>query len=111
MSVDAESFGYRALNALIRTPVVSDVPQVPAAVIYPDRLMAVVQSGLLDTEPEACFDDLVHLARNVVGAQQGFFTVVDANRSFWKSALGVDTSGGVKRESATASARSSSLPA
>ena len=94
MSVDAESFGYRALDALIRTPVVPDVPQVPAAVIFPDRLVAVVQSGLLDTEPEACFDDLVHLARDVVGGQQGFFTVVDANRSFWKSALGVDTSGG-----------------
>lgn len=94
VSVDAESFRHRALDALIRTPVVSDVPQVPAAVIYPDRLVAVVQSGLLDTEPEACFDDLVHLARDVVGGQQGFFTVVDANRSFWKSALGVDTSGG-----------------
>ena len=94
VSVGGESFRYRALDALIRTPVVSDVPQVPAAVIYPDRLMAVVQSGLLDTEPEPCFDDLVHLAREVVGGQQGFFTVVDANRSFWKSAVGVDTSGG-----------------
>lgn len=68
--------------------------QAPAAVIHPDRLLAVVQSGLLDTESENRFDDLVQLARDVVGGQRAFFTVVDAHRAFWVSAVGVDASEG-----------------
>lgn len=83
-----------APSALIRTPVVAGVPQAPTAVIHPDRLLAVVRSGLLDTEPETRFDDLVHLAREVTGGQRAFFTVVDAHRSFWKGAVGVDISEG-----------------
>lgn len=66
------------------------VPELPAAVIHPDRLLAVARTGLLDTEPEVHFDDLVHLARYATNADQGFFTVVDAHRSFWKSAVGLD---------------------
>lgn len=81
-------------TAWIRTPVVSSVAQVPTAVIHPERLLAVVQSGLLDTEPETRFDDLVQLAREVADGQRAVFTVVDAHRSFWKSAVGVDASTG-----------------
>lgn len=83
-----------AVPMLIRTPVVPGAAQVPTAVIHPGRLLAVVQSGLLDTEPETRFDDLVQLAREVAGGERAYFTVVDAHRSFWKSAVGVDTSEG-----------------
>lgn len=79
-----------AATALISTPAVPGVAQVPTAVIHPDRLLAVVQSGLLDTEPENRFDDLVQLAREVAGGQRAFLTVVDAHRSFWRSGVGVD---------------------
>lgn len=78
----------------IKTPVVVGVAPLPPAVIHPDRLFAVVASGLLDTAPEPRFDDLVGLARDVAGGQQGFFTVVDAHRSFWKSAVGMDSGAG-----------------
>ena len=64
--------------------------QAPAAVIHPQRLLAVVQSGLLDTVPDDQLDDLVRLARDVTSSARAFFTVVDAHRSFWKSATGID---------------------
>ncbi len=85
--------GPQSVAVLIRTPVVAGVPTLPAAVIHPGRLLAVARSGLLDTAPEAHFDDLVALARDAAGAEHGFFTVVDAHRSFWKSAVGIDPSG------------------
>jgi len=74
--------------------VVAGIPLVPAAVIDPARLVAVARSGLLDTDPEQCFDDLVHLACDIVEAEYGFFTVVDAHRSFWKSAVGLPAGAG-----------------
>lgn len=80
---------------LIRTPVVVGVPPIPAALIHPDRLLAVARTRLLDTAPESHFDDLVALARTASGAEHGYFTVVDAHRSFWKSAIGVDTRAGL----------------
>lgn len=79
---------------LIRPPVVAGVAPLPAALIHPDRLLAVARTRLLDTAPETHFDDLVALARDVAGAEHGFFTVVDAHRSFWKSAVGADASAG-----------------
>jgi serine phosphatase RsbU (regulator of sigma subunit) len=79
---------------LIRTPVVAGVPPIPAALIHPDRLLAVARTRLLDTEPESHFDDLVALARYTSGAERAFLSVVDAHRSFWKSAVGVDTRAG-----------------
>lgn len=75
---------------LIRTPVVPGVPQVPTAVIHPGRLLAVAQSGLLDTDPENRFDDLLHLAYEVADGRRAFFTVVDAHRSFLKGSVGAD---------------------
>jgi hypothetical protein len=77
---------------LIRTPVVRNVAELPAAVLDPVRLVAVLDAGLLDTEPEEVFDDLVRLAQVITGGQQAFFAVVDARRCYWKSVIGADTS-------------------
>jgi GAF domain-containing protein len=79
---------------LIRTPVVGGVPQVPTAMIHPGRLLAVAQSGLLDTDPEIRFDDLLRLACEVADGRRAFFTVVDAHRSFLKGSVGVDVRDG-----------------
>ena len=59
----------------------------------PFRLAAVLNSGLLDTEPEAAFDDLTRLAAMLIGAPYAFATVVDDRRSFWKSRYGVPAGG------------------
>lgn len=55
----------------------------------PARLAAVLATGLLDTPPEESFDHLARLAAALLGAPRAFVTLVDARRSFWKSAIGV----------------------
>ncbi|WTP82834.1 hypothetical protein OHT61_28610 [Streptomyces sp. NBC_00178] len=62
----------------------------PAALSDPFRLMAVEATGLLDTGPEDVFEDLAALAARITGAGRAFVTLVDADRSFWKSCVGVD---------------------
>ncbi|WP_146132551.1 hypothetical protein [Streptomyces solincola] len=68
--------------------------ELPEAVFDPIRLAAVVESGLLDAAPESAFDDLAQLALAITGADKAFFTVADARRSFWKTAVGTDAAAG-----------------
>ena len=56
----------------------------------PRRLAAVRATGLLDTGPEPPFDDLAGLAATITGCERAFITVVDEDRSFWKSCTGAD---------------------
>ncbi|MFE8013826.1 PP2C family protein-serine/threonine phosphatase [Streptomyces antibioticus] len=62
----------------------------PAALDDSRRLAAVAATGLMDTGPEDVFDDLARLAASVTGCGRAFITLVDAQRSFWKSCVGVD---------------------
>ncbi|WP_285503990.1 GAF domain-containing SpoIIE family protein phosphatase [Actinokineospora sp. NBRC 105648] len=62
----------------------------PAALSDPARLAAVRATGLLDTGPEAAFDDLASLAAALTGCGRAFVTLVDERRSFWKACIGVD---------------------
>jgi serine phosphatase RsbU (regulator of sigma subunit) len=64
----------------------------------PFRLAAVFNSGLLDTDPEASFDDLTRLAAMLIGTPFAFATIVDDRRSFWKSRFGIPA-GGPKQNS------------
>ncbi|MEU0764711.1 GAF domain-containing SpoIIE family protein phosphatase [Streptomyces microflavus] len=61
----------------------------PAALSDSVRLAAVASTGLLDTGPEEVFEDLASLAARVTGAGRAFVTLVDEERSFWKSCVGV----------------------
>ncbi|WP_253887179.1 PP2C family protein-serine/threonine phosphatase [Actinokineospora diospyrosa] len=62
----------------------------PAALSDPVRVAAVRATGLLDTGPEAAFDDLASLAAGLTGCDRAFVTLVDERRSFWKACIGVD---------------------
>ena len=62
----------------------------PAVLSDPRRLAAVQATGLLDTQPEQAFDDLADLAAAITGCERAFITLVDEDRSFWKSCVGVD---------------------
>lgn len=55
----------------------------------PERLQALLGSGLLDTPPEASFDRLTRLATALVRAPVALVSLVDANRQFFKSQVGL----------------------
>ncbi|MFI0812080.1 PP2C family protein-serine/threonine phosphatase [Streptomyces echinatus] len=62
----------------------------PAALSDPVRLAAVAATKLLDTGPEPEFDSLAQVAATVTGCARAFITLVDDQRSFWKSCIEVD---------------------
>ena len=55
-----------------------------------DRLAALVDLGILDTEPEKEFDRLVQLASAICRAPMGTITFIDSQRQWVKSRVGVD---------------------
>ncbi|MFJ9352520.1 PP2C family protein-serine/threonine phosphatase [Streptomyces sp. NPDC101237] len=71
----------------------------PAALSDPVRVAAVEATGLLDTGAEEVFDDLASLAARITGTGRAFVTLVDADRSFWKSCVGVDLNASAVRQS------------
>lgn len=62
-----------------------------SAVLDPVRVAAVVATGLLDASADAAFDGLTDLAARLMDAPMAFLTLVDGERSFWLSCVGVDT--------------------
>lgn len=61
-----------------------------AARLDPARLQAVRDTGLLDTPPEESFDRLTRLATMLLEVPATFVSLVDAERDFYKSAVGFD---------------------
>jgi len=55
-----------------------------------ERLRALQRDEILDTPPEAEFDDLARLAAGICGTPAAFVTLVDANRQWFKAAVGLD---------------------
>ena len=60
-----------------------------AAVRDPERLEALRATGLLDSAPDPGFDRHVRLAAEVLNAPVALVSLVDENRQFFKSCLGV----------------------
>lgn len=58
-------------------------------VVDPERLAALEQTGLLDSEVEEEFDRLTRLASTLLGAPATFFSLVDEDRDFYKSCFGL----------------------
>ncbi len=59
------------------------------AILDPSRLRALRETGLLDTAPELNFDRLTRLAGRLVGTPVALVSLVDANRQFFKSCVGL----------------------
>ncbi|HYW12987.1 MAG TPA: ATP-binding protein [Longimicrobium sp.] len=60
-----------------------------AAIRSPRRLQAVRETGLLDTPPEPAYDRLAALAARVLHAPMALVSLVDENRQFFKSSVGL----------------------
>lgn len=54
-----------------------------------ERLYALRDYGVLDTAPEAAFDDLVAIAARVCGVPISLVSFVDQDRQWWKAHLGI----------------------
>ncbi|MEA5599175.1 GAF domain-containing protein, partial [Rivularia sp. UHCC 0363] len=56
------------------------------------RLKALYKYSILDTSPEIAFDDLVLLAKQIMGTPIALINFVDANRQWFKAKLGLSVS-------------------
>lgn len=56
------------------------------------RLAALSEAAILDTPPEAGFDDLTKLAASICGVPIALVSLVDTNRQWFKSRVGLDAS-------------------
>lgn len=72
----------------------------PDRVLDPGRLAAVRATGLLDSGAEDAFDHLTRVAARVLKVPYAFVTVVDDQRSFWKSCYGIDATDPADRQNA-----------
>ncbi len=61
----------------------------PSAVTDPRRLRALQETELLDSDAEAGFDRLTRLAARLLQAPVALVSLVDVNRQFFKSAVGL----------------------
>jgi methanogenic corrinoid protein MtbC1/DNA-binding transcriptional regulator YiaG len=63
------------------------------------RLRALQNTGLLDSPPEEAFDRLTRLATSMLGAPVSLVSLVEPERQFFKSCLGLDEPWASQRES------------
>ena len=56
---------------------------------HPDRLNALEQTGLLDSLPEEAFDRLTRLATRILDAPISLVSLVEGDRQFFKSCVGL----------------------
>ncbi|WP_054110505.1 sensor histidine kinase [Brevundimonas sp. AAP58] len=73
----------------------------PAASLAPqedERLKALRAYGILDTEPEQAFDDIVALLAEVFDAPIALVNLIDADRAWFKASVGTSGMTGSSRE-------------
>ncbi|MEX2583727.1 MAG: PAS domain-containing protein [Gemmatimonadota bacterium] len=66
-------------------------PDRQSALNDPDRIDALRRLGLMDTLPEEAFDRLTRIAARTVGAPIALVNLIDDERQFFKSAVGMGT--------------------
>ena len=69
-----------------------------AAARDPDRVSALQETGLLDSDADPAFDRIARLAAQVLNAPVALVSLVDADRQFFKSCLGLPEPWASRRE-------------
>ena len=75
------------------------MPAAPLPSNEQDRIAALHQLGILDTPPEERFDRITRLAARLFGVDIALVTLVDVNRQWFKSCVGLDDSETPRAES------------
>jgi diguanylate cyclase (GGDEF)-like protein len=73
------------MNAQNRRPVTAPIPSDESG-----RLSALERYGVLDTEPEPAFDRITAIASRVLGVPIALVSLVDSERQWFKSRVGLD---------------------
>lgn len=79
-----------------KPPVVVQAP--PDIIGAPDRSTALAHTALLDSPPEESFDALTELASSLLGVPVALVSLVDTNRQFFKSQVGLGEPWATRRE-------------
>ncbi len=67
-----------------------DFTEAPKEVVQaPERIQELKDTGLLDSPPEESYDRLTRLAQKLLGAPTALVSLVDTNRQFFKSQVGL----------------------
>ncbi|RZT18942.1 GAF domain-containing protein [Mycobacterium sp. BK558] len=70
----------------------TEMPSVSTVIADPDRLRSLYATGLLDSPPEEIYDRITRAAADALDAPNSCVTLVDVDRQFFKSAVGMETS-------------------
>ena len=83
--------GREASSLVVETTVRVTRPSSASGVTF-DRSHAIANLDILDTPPEAIFDDLVKLSAEICGTPMSLITLIDGERQWFKAAVGLTVS-------------------
>lgn len=93
---DFDAVKQAALSCLAKPVVVEQPPQV--TIQDPARLAALHESGMLDSPPEPMLDAITQLAARLVNVPTALISLVDVDRQFFKSQVGLSAPWATERQ-------------